>query len=174
MNVGMTTALIQSIFAAFGGVTKLAESVSKIEELSISTAHSWLSAKGGIPKWRRQFILRAGFNDKVTLTAEMIAYLDPKGGIKPPSGYGESATPLSESAGPPARPNREVVFDAISGAGRHGMTPDECAEATGLPILSVRPRITELRKAGQVAPTGHRRKNKGGRTAIVWRARGAK
>jgi predicted ArsR family transcriptional regulator len=52
----------------------------------------------------------------------------------------------------------------------HGpMTADEIADRVGRGILSIRPRISELRKNDHVADTGERRKNLSGRTAVVWK-----
>jgi predicted ArsR family transcriptional regulator len=49
-----------------------------------------------------------------------------------------------------------------------GMTADEVAGRLGLSILSIRPRITELARAGKVRDSGERRANASGRKAIVW------
>lgn len=48
-------------------------------------------------------------------------------------------------------------------------TPDEIAEALGESVLSIRPRITELKQLGKIEPSGERRKNASGRAAKVWR-----
>ncbi len=47
------------------------------------------------------------------------------------------------------------------------MTADECAAALGLPVLTVRPRCTELRAAGLLVGNGERRPNRSGRGAEV-------
>lgn len=47
-------------------------------------------------------------------------------------------------------------------------TADECAARLGFSILSIRPRLTELRELGRVCDTGARRPNASGRSAIVW------
>ncbi len=49
-----------------------------------------------------------------------------------------------------------------------GLTADEAAGRLGLSILSVRPRVTELARAGKLRDSGVRRKNGSGRSAIVW------
>ncbi len=50
-----------------------------------------------------------------------------------------------------------------------GITPDECASYLGLDKLSVRPRFTELQRAGLIHDTGARRKNPtSGKSAKVW------
>lgn len=49
-------------------------------------------------------------------------------------------------------------------------TADETATALNLSVLTVRPRLSELRKAGSIEPTGERRKNASGMSAAVWRA----
>ena len=48
------------------------------------------------------------------------------------------------------------------------MTADECAEALGESVLSIRPRFTELRARGAVVDTGERRQNASGRSATAW------
>lgn len=50
------------------------------------------------------------------------------------------------------------------------MTADEVAAHLGLSILSIRPRITELSKAGLIVKTGLRRANISGCNANEWRA----
>lgn len=67
---------------------------------------------------------------------------------------------------------RAKCHAALRGA---AMTADEVAELLGESVLSVRPRITELRKQGKVEPAAVdgkplRRKNVSGATAAVWRA----
>lgn len=52
----------------------------------------------------------------------------------------------------------------------NGLTADEVAGRLGVSILSIRPRLTELSRAGQVRDSGHRRANASGRSAIVWAA----
>lgn len=67
---------------------------------------------------------------------------------------------------------RSLVFNAIARAGRDGLTADEAADQMALSVLTVRPRVSELNKAGAIVDTGTRRANRSGRTAIVWRAIG--
>jgi predicted ArsR family transcriptional regulator len=50
-----------------------------------------------------------------------------------------------------------------------GLTADEIARTLNLSVLSVRPRVSELRRNGQIEETGSRRKNASGMTATVWR-----
>lgn len=51
-----------------------------------------------------------------------------------------------------------------------GMTADECADALGESILAIRPRVSELKRAGKLADTLARRKNSSGRNAAVFKA----
>jgi hypothetical protein len=54
---------------------------------------------------------------------------------------------------------------------QHGkLTADECAELLGESILSVRPRVSELRKCNPpvLEDSGERRRNKSGKTAAAW------
>lgn len=68
---------------------------------------------------------------------------------------------------------REQCHAALKGA---ALTADEVAELVGESVLSVRPRITELFKAGRVrqkaGPDGRplRRANASGASAAVWEA----
>lgn len=61
-----------------------------------------------------------------------------------------------------------LCLSALKEAGP--MTPDETARNLGLSILSIRPRMTELSKAGLIAKTGVRRANVSGCNANEWRA----
>src|SRR3977135_4331777 len=49
-----------------------------------------------------------------------------------------------------------------------GATADKIAHELGLSVLSVRPRVSELKRAGEIRPTSARRKNDSGMTATVW------
>jgi len=48
------------------------------------------------------------------------------------------------------------------------LTADEIAESVGESILTIRPRVTELKAKGRVFDSGNRRPNLSGRNAIVW------
>ncbi len=49
------------------------------------------------------------------------------------------------------------------------MTADEVARHLGEGILSIRPRVSELVRAGKVVDAGIRRKNESGKSANVWK-----
>lgn len=51
-----------------------------------------------------------------------------------------------------------------------GLTADQCAEKIEASVLAVRPRLSELLKKGLVRETAERRKNKSGKSAMVYRA----
>ena len=51
-----------------------------------------------------------------------------------------------------------------------GLTADEIAAELGESILSIRPRVSELRRLGEVEKTSERRRNESGMSASVWRA----
>jgi predicted ArsR family transcriptional regulator len=53
-----------------------------------------------------------------------------------------------------------------------GLTADEAAFAMNASILAIRPRVTELARMGEIEDTGRRRKNRSGRSAIVWETTG--
>jgi hypothetical protein len=61
---------------------------------------------------------------------------------------------------------RRRVLDRIR---QSPCTADECASALDESILSVRPRVSELRALAKITDSGLRRKNQSGHTAIVWR-----
>ncbi len=64
---------------------------------------------------------------------------------------------------------REAVLSIIR---THPSTADEVAEKLGLSILSVRPRVSELRRFGKIVKNGQRRKNAiSGVKAAVWMER---
>jgi predicted ArsR family transcriptional regulator len=50
---------------------------------------------------------------------------------------------------------------------RGACTADEVAEALHMSVLSVRPRVTELKSLGKIVDTGIRRPNRSGRSAAV-------
>lgn len=50
-----------------------------------------------------------------------------------------------------------------------GMTADEIATELNESILSIRPRVAELRKLGLIEPTGERRPSSTGAMSAVWR-----
>ena len=47
-------------------------------------------------------------------------------------------------------------------------TADEIAGRLGASVLTVRPRVSELRNLRQIEDTGERRRNANGKTAAVW------
>lgn len=57
---------------------------------------------------------------------------------------------------------------ALLSAG-HELTPDEAAYSLNIPILTVRPRFSELAAQGLIEDSGARRLNSSGKRAIVWR-----
>jgi hypothetical protein len=68
----------------------------------------------------------------------------------------------------PAAILRSRVLDCIT-ATPDGKTADEIAEQLNCSVLSVRPRVSELHRDGQIEQTGARRKNASGMSANVWR-----
>jgi hypothetical protein len=51
-----------------------------------------------------------------------------------------------------------------------GLTTEEIANRTHLPLVTVSPRMRPLTEKGLVADSGLRRKNESGRQAIIWKA----
>lgn len=89
----------------------------------------------------------------------------PFGAIIQPSDTSRAA---AESIAPTAELLREQCFASLRDHGP--ATADAVAARLDLSILSVRPRFTELKKAGRIVDTGLRAKNASGRSAAVWKA----
>ena len=64
---------------------------------------------------------------------------------------------------------RALVLRTIANAGQFGLTADEAAARIGRDILTVRPRLSELVNLDQIHDSGHRRRNRSGHKAVVWR-----
>lgn len=89
-----------------------------------------------------------------------------------PEGPGYKAMDTSLEAAravaPKVKQSREEIIAVLKRRGP--MTADEAAGALDMPILHVRPRFSELKQAGAIAPTGERRRTSSGANATVWRA----
>jgi predicted ArsR family transcriptional regulator len=83
---------------------------------------------------------------------------------------GHRQTDTSADAADAMQPLAETVrascLDVLKSRGP--LTADETADALGLSILTVRPRMTELRQMGLARDSGDRRPNRSGKSAIVW------
>lgn len=72
------------------------------------------------------------------------------------------------SIAPRAPRIRDAVLDVIA-TRPAGITADEIAATLGMSILTIRPRVSELRRLGEIRATGDRRCNASGMTASTWR-----
>lgn len=79
---------------------------------------------------------------------------------------GPSAEAAAKVAGS-AKALRTAVFSTLLRCG-HGMTADQIADNLRRSVLSVRPRVSELRRLGMIRASGERGKNQSGMTATVW------
>lgn len=61
-----------------------------------------------------------------------------------------------------------LVLEVLAAA-PSGLTADEIAAKLEASVLAVRPRVSELFHAGQIAKTGERRTNESGLRAYVWK-----
>jgi hypothetical protein len=64
---------------------------------------------------------------------------------------------------------RKQCLQIVKNKNTYGATPDEVADLLNLSILSVRPRFSELVLKGCIKDTKSTRKNKSGKSAIVWK-----
>lgn len=75
----------------------------------------------------------------------------------------------AEQIAPSAMLLRAAVLKKFEDHYPQGRTADEVAGELRQSILSVRPRVSELKRGGLLIDTGERRKNESGMTATVWR-----
>lgn len=75
--------------------------------------------------------------------------------------------PLCAASTMTSRVLRENCFAAIR---ERDLTADEVANAVSRCVLSVRPRVSELKRAGKISKTNKRRPNASGHFAAVWAA----
>lgn len=87
-----------------------------------------------------------------------------------PETPGFKASGTSEEAAQAAQSNAGYYRNlCVRALGEHGpMTADEVAARVGADRLTIRPRMSELRKMGTIRETGERRKNASGKRASVW------
>jgi hypothetical protein len=85
-------------------------------------------------------------------------------GFKERGGASEAA---AKAVSRHAKNLRARVLDIIGRV--PGRTADEYAVLLDCSILSVRPRVSELRRSGEIVPADTRKRNNGGMTASTWR-----
>jgi hypothetical protein len=84
-------------------------------------------------------------------------------GHKVPGPSEDAATAIAGSAGTLRDRVREVIATALS-----GITADDVAAQLNRSILSVRPRVSELRRLGDIRQAEGRGKNRSGMSASRW------
>lgn len=62
---------------------------------------------------------------------------------------------------------RQQVLQIIA-ASQHGLTADQVAAKLNRSVLSVRPRVSELRRQGEIRQASQRGKNDSGMSASIW------
>jgi hypothetical protein len=111
---------------------------------------------------------------KVTYPAAVVlrANKSPAADAEYPStpGYKVAGTSkqAAETVAPTASHLRALVLAQFAGK-PDGCTADEIATILNLSVLSVRPRVSELHRMGEIEPTGARRQNASRLSASVWR-----
>lgn len=84
----------------------------------------------------------------------------------PPHVYSQTSRAAAEAIRPDTSRLRALVLGAIEEHG--GLTDEEGIDATGIAPSTYRPRRIELVQRGLVADSGHERKTRSGRWAVVW------
>lgn len=79
---------------------------------------------------------------------------------------GDTSQEAANSVAGRAKALREAVLLAVQHRPR---TADEVADALSMSVLTIRPRLSELRATNKIAKTGERRRNASGKMAAVWR-----
>lgn len=90
-------------------------------------------------------------------------------GLAPYQRGSDTSLAAAEKVTPGIAAMEAKVLDAYRAAGPRGLTPSECAATTGLDILSVRPRVTTLKKPSRrlLIETAERRTNGRGNREYV-------
>ena len=78
----------------------------------------------------------------------------------------EAAQRVTRLAGKLFKP----ILQEFMAAGQRGLTADQAAQRIGVSVLSMRPRISELKHLGYLSYTGVRAENESGMTANILRA----
>jgi len=86
----------------------------------------------------------------------------------PAPGKTDTSREAAEKIAPAITGLRKQVYDFIVDHKEFGATSDEIDRNTGINLLSVRPRLTELKQAGLICDSDRRRPNRGGRREIVF------
>ena len=85
-------------------------------------------------------------------------------------GFREKGGTSEEAAAIVASSSTNLRTMALDKIRENPATADEVADALGMSVLAIRPRISELRKLGKIVRNGDRRPNASGILAWVWRA----
>lgn len=86
------------------------------------------------------------------------------------AGSPETAYKAAERVEGVARTYRDMILAALQ-AEPAGLCSDEIGKRIGISQYAVRPRVSELYRAGKVARTEERTKNAEGNTVMIWRAK---
>jgi len=85
-----------------------------------------------------------------------------------------ASAPSTSPAAAPAKSEAAIIRDRCFEQFKKfpELTADEVAGFLNRSVLSIRPRVTELFKMGQIEDGGKRRANASGKNAVCWRVRG--
>ncbi len=80
----------------------------------------------------------------------------------------ETSRAAAEQSRPKAPSYRAACLGSVYGRAGAGATNEEVANALGMKIQTVCPRMKELRETGQLVDSAMRRATASGRDAVVW------
>lgn len=80
--------------------------------------------------------------------------------------FSETSAEAYNSVKPKLPTLREQVLTLVTNAGTVGLTASEVIAATGELDYSIRPRLTELKKAGKVLASGKRKNSRGSNETV--------
>ena len=93
-----------------------------------------------------------------------------------PNSPGWKATDASKDAARNIRSHAKTVRDRVHTFQKDrrpaAFSADQIADQLGESILTIRPRVSELNRAGEIEAVTERRKNASGMSAHCWRAKG--
>lgn len=100
---------------------------------------------------------------------KQVSFLTPS---RYPTEPGYQMMETSFDAAKAVKPKASTLRDSVLALLRQrAMSADEVAGVLGESVLTIRPRVAELKRLGLIEETGQRHKNKSGKLATVWKVK---